>query len=178
MPPQRALALLEEMRERKVARNVIVYTAAIAACSAAGKWEQASADGGWPSPIYQRLTDASARAGAQPPGRDDAHQHQAEHDHVQYGDTGAVAAVRTPALRCTHSRSQGCRARRQACERGAQWAEAVATFERMKVLNLPPDKITYDSLVRACEAGEQWQLANEFLEMASGLDEALDGAGG
>ena len=82
------------------------------------------------------------------------------------------------APRCTHSRSHGCRARRQACERGAQWAEAVATFERMKVLNLPPDKITYDSLVRACEAGEQWQLANEFLEMASGLDDALDGAGG
>ena len=51
MPPQRALALLEEMRERKVARNVIVYTAAIAACSAAGKWEQASADSGWPSPM-------------------------------------------------------------------------------------------------------------------------------
>ncbi len=48
----------------------------------------------------------------------------------------------------------------------------------MKVLNLPPDKITYDSLVRACEAGEQWQLANEFLEMASGLDEALDAARG
>lgn len=51
VPPQRALALLEEMRERKVARNVIVYTAAIAACSAAGKWEQASADSGWPSPM-------------------------------------------------------------------------------------------------------------------------------
>ena len=47
----------------------------------------------------------------------------------------------------------------------------------MKLLKLRPDKITYDSLVRACEKGEQWQLANEYIEKARAIDAAADERG-
>ena len=50
-----------------------------------------------------------------------------------------------------------------ACEKGAQWEQALSLLADMKKAGVTPDVISFNAATSACEKGAQWEQALSWL---------------
>ena len=140
---EKALSLLDEMRNERVKPNTIVYSAAISACGVAGEWEAA--------------LEVLKRMRAQ---------------RVQPNTITYVGEVSTFVKSFGEVTDDGghfsnrYNAAIQACDRGGVWQRAVELFDAMEVEGIARDAITYNAIAQACQRAGQWDLAKEYRERA------------
>ena len=63
----------------------------------------------------------------------------------------------------------------QACANGLAWQQALALFDRMKSEGIERDRVTYKSVIRACERAGEYKLAFDVRMQAA---EAMGDADG
>jgi pentatricopeptide repeat protein len=152
---KKALALLEEVKERKgIEPDVKMYNPAISACEKGGQWEKALA----------LLEEVKEREGIEP---------------TVYTYSAAISACekggqweKALALLEEVKERKGIEpdvytysAAISACEKGGQWEKALALLEEVKERKgVEPNVKTYTAAISACEKGGQWEKALALLE--------------
>ena len=136
--PQRALALLEEMKSRSVEPDVISFSAAISACGAGGQWERALS-----------LLEEMQSRGLEP----DVISFNAAISACGKGEQWerALSLLEEMQTRGVKPDVVSFSAAISACEKGGQWERALSLLEEMRTRGVKPDVVSFNAAISACE---------------------------
>ncbi|CAE7742160.1 MRL1 [Symbiodinium sp. CCMP2456] len=145
----RALLILDWMRDRDCPPDVVSFSAAISACERAGEWESALA-------LLESMRRSTIRANA-----------------TCYG--AAIGAVRWPLATVllqdmTAARllpTTGClNAAITSCVRSADWEHGLRLLVSMSSLKADFNIVSFNAAIAGCERGSSWELAMALLQEA------------
>ncbi|KAG7356453.1 PPR: pentatricopeptide repeat domain containing protein [Nitzschia inconspicua] len=145
----KALRLLAEMSDKKVAKNEVTFSSAISACEKCGQWrnaldllEQMKREGAGQTAIAYNAAISACEKGLVP--------HKALEIFEQMKREGVRPTVVTYSALIS------------AAEKGQQWKLALEVLEEMKAAGHGANVIAYSAAISALSKGQQWHKALEL----------------
>jgi len=145
----KALRLLDEMKEKKVSKNEVTFSSAISACEKCGQWrmaldllDQMKKEGAGQTAIAYNAAISACEKGLVP--------HKALEVFEQMKREGVRPTVVTYSALIS------------AAEKGQQWKLALEVLEEMKAAGHGANVIAYSAAISALSKGQMWHKALEL----------------
>ncbi|CAM9617158.1 unnamed protein product [Ectocarpus fasciculatus] len=152
----RALNLLDRMREAGYAPHPGAYACAIRACGKAGRWEHSLA-----------LMDEMRSSGVEPGEGCNVMALKACADAGLWEKTlGMLKDMRTSGVNRSESTFVVAM---KACGDAGRWEEALAVMDDMRRDGIPPMETTYTTAMKACGSVGKWKQALELFDEMKGI---------